>query len=210
MNALHLMDAAGQLPAALRDEVSEVLTADLTRLAALLSLEGVDVALSIDPAGCIPELGLLGYAPTGYGLQLTIDPKNSNFVACWQRELPAMLAHELHHVRRWRGPGYGRTLREALASEGLAQHFEAGQRGELPIYAQPSSDLEALWERARPELDAPTYNHNAWFYGSEAGQLPRWAGYQLGYAQVRRAFERLGGDAVSHAETPASVLIADY
>lgn len=203
------MDAAGQLPAALRDELSEVMTAELRRLTALLSLDGVDVALSIDPSWCIPELGLLGYAPTGYGLQLTIDPKNPNFVASWRRELPATLAHELHHVRRWRGPGYGRTLREALVSEGLAQHFEAAQRSELPIYAQPSSDLEALWARARPELDAPTYSHNTWFFGSETEQLPRWAGYQLGYAQVKRSFERLGGDAISHAETPAHSLIAD-
>ncbi|TSA88170.1 hypothetical protein FNU79_01875 [Deinococcus detaillensis] len=185
------------------------MTAELIRLAALLSLEGVDVALFVDPAWCIPELGLGGYAPTGYRLQLTIDPENSHFIASWRRELPVALAHELHHLRRWRGPGYGQTLREALASEGLAQHFEAAQRGELPIYAQPSGDLAALWERARPLLDAPTYNHNAWFYGSEAEQLPRWAGYQLGYEQVKRGLERLGGDAVSHAETPAAVLIDD-
>jgi hypothetical protein len=36
--------------------------------------------------------------------------------------LPVSLAHELHHSSRIRtGPGYGRTLGEAMVSEGLAE-----------------------------------------------------------------------------------------
>ncbi|MFD2813587.1 DUF2268 domain-containing putative Zn-dependent protease [Paracoccus aerius] len=33
------------------------------------------------------------------------------------------LVRQLAHLLRWNGPGYGRSLGEALVSEGLAGHF---------------------------------------------------------------------------------------
>ncbi|WP_406721174.1 DUF2268 domain-containing putative Zn-dependent protease [Thioclava litoralis] len=38
-------------------------------------------------------------------------------------DLLRVLLHEYHHVLRGDGPGYGRSLEEALVSEGLAQLF---------------------------------------------------------------------------------------
>ena len=209
MNALHLMDSANQLTPDLRRELMEVAQVAFNRLTGILSLDGVDAALYINPSWCLPETGIGGYAPTGQWLQLTLDPQNPNFAANWRRELPATLAHELHHVRRWRGPGYGQTLREALATEGLALHFEAQQRGEVPVYAQPMIDLDALWQHALPVLNTDTYNHPAWFFGLEAEGLPRWGGYMLAYERVRLGTQRLGGDAVSLADIPAFELVPD-
>ncbi|WP_264775756.1 DUF2268 domain-containing putative Zn-dependent protease [Deinococcus aetherius] len=201
-NVLHLMNAGGLLSSALAAEVREVAEAALVRHAGRLGLDEVDVALYVTP-WTLPETGVGGYAPLPHWVQVTLTPGNPNFTECWRTEIPATLAHELHHARRWRGPGYGRTLLEALVSEGLAQHFEVEERGEPPPYARPLTDLGALWSRARAELDTPTYDHNAWFFGSEAAGLPRWAGYALGYELVRRFLARQGRDAVSHVDTSA-------
>ncbi|WP_425148489.1 DUF2268 domain-containing putative Zn-dependent protease [Deinococcus sp.] len=132
---------------------------------------------------------------------MTVDPANPNFARCWRAELPATIAHELHHLRRWRGPGCGATLLEALVSEGLAQHYELSERRTPPIYAHISADLDALWKLAQSELDESRYDHARWFFG--VAELPRWAGYALGFELVRRFFERAAGDALTHAEVSA-------
>lgn len=199
---LHVMNAGGLLPPGLEAEVREVAGAALVRHAGRLRLDGVDVAVDVTP-WTLPETGVGGYAPLAHWVQVTLTPENPNLAASWRTEVPATLAHELHHARRWRGPGYGKTLLGALVSEGLAQHFEAEERGGPPPYARITDELESLWQRARAELDSPTYGHDAWFYGSESAGLPRWAGYALGYELVRRFLARQGGDAVTHAGAPA-------
>lgn len=202
-NILRLMNAGGLLSPALEADVREVAGAALVRHAARLALDGVDVAVYVTP-WTLPETGVSGYAPLGHWVQVTLTPDNPNFAANWRTEVPATLAHELHHARRWRGPGYGRTLLEALVSEGLAQHYEAEERGGPPPYARTSADLDGLWQRAQVELDLPAYDHNAWFFGSEEAGLPRWAGYALGFELVRRFLFQSGGDAVTHADAPAA------
>jgi uncharacterized protein YjaZ len=204
-NVLHLMNAGGLLSPTLETEVRAVAEAALTRHAARLALDGVDVAIYITP-WTLPETGVGGYAPLPHWVQVTLTPENSHFAACWRTEMPATLAHELHHARRWRGPGYGRTLLEVLVSEGLAQHFEAAERGGPPLYARIEANLEPLWQRAQGELDAPHYDHAAWFFGSEVADLPRWAGYALGYELVRCFLDQAEGDAVTHADVSAELL----
>ena len=201
-NTLHLMNASGLLSPELEAEVRAVAEKALERHAARLSLDGVDVAMYVTP-WTLPETGVGGYAPLSHWIQVTLTPDNPHFAGGWRTEIPATIAHELHHARRWRGPGYGSTLLEALVSEGLAQHFEADERGGPPPYARIPHELEPLWQRAQAELDAPGYSHSDWFYGSQSAGLPRWSGYALGYALVRRFLMREGGDAVTHADTPA-------
>ncbi|WP_369409440.1 DUF2268 domain-containing putative Zn-dependent protease [Deinococcus arboris] len=171
-----------------------------TRHTGRLGLDGVDAVLYASP-WTIPETGMVGNAPDGYSVHLAVTPQSPQFLDHWQRELPATLAHELHHAKRWRHAGLG-TLLEALVFEGLAQHYEVEERGEPPLYAQPTTDLGALWARAREQLDGP-YDHQAWFLGSVGQDLPRWGGYALGFELVRQFLQREGGDAVIHASTPA-------
>ncbi|WP_425387110.1 hypothetical protein [Deinococcus apachensis] len=50
----------------------------------------------------LPETGVLGDAPLPHWV-VTLTPDNPNFLSAWHHEVPATLAHELHHARRWRG-----------------------------------------------------------------------------------------------------------
>ena len=202
-NALHVMNAGGHLSPALENEVHAVAGAALTRHAARLELDGVDVAVSVSPWD-LPETGISGYAPLDHLVQITLNPDNPHFAAGWRTELPATVAHELHHARRWQGPGYGQTLLEGLVSEGLAQLNELDERGgQPPPYARAEVDLDALWVRALPLLDRTDHSFEAWFYGSEADGLTRWSGYSLGYELVRRHLARVGRDAAGHVHTSA-------
>lgn len=199
-NVFHVLNAGEQLPEALAGQLEAVALEVFTRHTVRLGLDGIDAVLYASP-WTIPEIGMVGDAPDGYSVHVAVTPQSPQFLADWRRELPATLAHELHHTKRWRHAGLG-TLLEALVFEGLAQHYEMEERGEVPLYARPTVDLDALWARACEHLDGP-YDHQAWFFGSASQELPRWGGYALGFELVQRFLQREGGDVVVHASTPA-------
>ena len=83
----------------------------------------IDIVAQVWPNAVIPERGHVGRTPTGTMIYLTFDPANDNLASNLGEPLERMVAYELHHVLRNRGPGYGATLGEALVSEGLAGQF---------------------------------------------------------------------------------------
>lgn len=173
---------------------------------AQLPLGQVDVIVQVNPYGATAELGVGGYSPGAHTVFLSLDPDHPAFEATWARELPPMLAHELHHCARWTGPGYGSSLLEALVSEGLAQQFEREFRnGQAPIYARALTDeqLEILGRRAQLEYDVSPHDHAAWFYGSADLGLPRWTGYTLGFELVGRHLASTGSTAADAWTWPA-------
>ena len=126
--------------------------------------------------------GCLGYTPEPGLVYLTVDPQSPDLTV---ESLSRMFAHELHHAARWDGPGYGRTLGEALVSEGLAGHFSLEVCGGEP---EPWETLERailtpFIERAKEQWSQPWYDHNAWFFGT--GDMPRWCGYSLGFMLIQ-------------------------
>ncbi|WP_411911731.1 DUF2268 domain-containing putative Zn-dependent protease [Rhodovulum sulfidophilum] len=83
--------------------------------------------------------------------------------------LERTIVHELHHALRWRGPGYGRTLGEALVTEGLAGHFAQQLYGGPPEKWESSLDAEGLAQAesdAAAAWDDEAYDHAAWFFGT--------------------------------------------
>ncbi|MER0237022.1 DUF2268 domain-containing putative Zn-dependent protease [Fulvimarina sp. MAC8] len=148
----------------------------------------LDVVVQAWPGQVIPELGHVGYAPTGTMMQLTFDPANNNLRSHLGEALERMIVHEFHHVMRWRGPGYGNTLGEALVSEGLASQFVK------QLYDSPPEPWEAALTRSElanhvdffdRHWDDKRYGHARCFFG--AGDLPRWLGYSFGYELVSSA-----------------------
>ena len=181
---LHWLDARdGVAPyiAAVEAAVADV----RERAASIVALPPLDLVVAAVPGRSIPEIGHVGHSFYPGAIYLTLDPENPSLADNLGQPLARMIAHEVHHALRWETVGYGTTLGEALVSEGLAGHFVT------QLFASPPE----LWERALDEaalaaaaseaqgaLEAPRYDHAAWFFG--AGPYPRWAGYTLGYAVV--------------------------
>ena len=148
-----------------------------------LSLAGITVRVGTRADILIPGWGIGGRAFSGTDVEIAVDP--SLPAATLAARLPSLAAHEFHHAARFRGPGYGNTLLQAMVSEGLADHYASELFGEpLPPWVTALSEEElALWlDRARPKFDSTTYNHAAWFFGT--GNVPNWAGYTIGFRLV--------------------------
>lgn len=148
-----------------------------------LSLAGITVRVGPGPEYLIPGWGIGGRGLSGTEVELVVAPSlPSSTVAA---RLPSLAAHEFHHAARFRGPGYGNTLLQAMVSEGLADHYASELFGEpLPPWVMALSEADLLlWlDRARPRFDSTTYNHSAWFFGT--GNVPNWTGYTIGFRLV--------------------------
>lgn len=195
---LHLINARDQL-ANLEPWLSGLLQAAFSVSASLLPLQDTDVIVKAGRS-VIPEKGHLGYAPEAGLIYVTVDPENPALKTNPSQSLERMLAHELHHSSRWDGPGYGQTLGEALVSERLAGHFAQEAYGGQPEPWErvPARILRNHLPKARAEWQSTDYDHAEWFFGSQ--QIPRWAGYSLGYELVRRYL-------AEHAHTKPSELV---
>ncbi len=185
---LHLLNADGSLMPYLQC-IKEALDAVAFRAAACgVHLPPLDIIVQGQPSIVIPEMGLMGYCPHAGLIYLNLDPDNPNLTAHLGEPMERMLAHELHHALRWSGPGYGKTLLEALVSEGLAGQFVHELYFNPPeIYesAVPANQIIKLAGLALEEIKA--YDHPHWFFGT--GDLPRWSGYTLGYSLVANYLE---------------------
>jgi uncharacterized protein YjaZ len=153
----------------------------------LVAAPTLAVELRHAPGRVIPEIGMVGYAPSATHFSLTFDSTNPHFApSLADGTLRRQVAHEVHHCLRHAGPGYGQSLGEALVSEGLAGQFVNR------LYSTPPEP----WEKAVAPRDAwrflpddktlgsPMYDHSAWFFGT--GGYPRWLGYTLGYLLAGR------------------------
>ncbi len=159
-----------------------------------LSLGNVDVVVYDNPEGAIPEIGVGGYSPNAHLIFISLDPQFPNFQQTIDEELKRTIAHELHHTLRWRDPGYGETLFEALITEGLADHFDMEVNNidnpEPWDTALSDKQLVEIKAKAQKEFDNKNYNHNEWFFGSKEKNIPRWAGYTLGFKLVEDYLKR--------------------
>jgi len=165
----------------------------------------IDVVFYDNPGEALKENGIGGYTPCANVIFFSMDPRNPKFSAGIKKELPYLLAHEINHAIRFRTPIPKETLFEAIISEGLADHFamEVLGRKNPPAWSTaltPKQKKEFL-KRAPKEWNLPTYDHNAWFYGSATKKIPRWTAYTLGYDLVAAYLQK-------HPEIKASELIS--
>jgi uncharacterized protein YjaZ len=207
MIAFHLLNAHGKLDK-YSTRLLEIGRNSVTEIVKHLPVCGVDVTFQFNPLAVIPEVGMSGFSPSAHLIQVSLDPDNRNFDAALEIELRATLAHELHHCLRWRGPGYGSSLREALVSEGLARDFETRFRPDrgLPLYHRRLAiqEINHLLQIVTNSQNEPNYNHGEWFFtGSEAKEIPPFAGYDLGLTIARGFIKHSGRDSSTLCDEPA-------
>lgn len=120
----------GQLDAD-RAKIERIVKQTLAAVRALIPLDGIVVVVLADPSGAIPELGFGGRADAGV-VRVWFNPGSAAMARSLDTDLFPLLAHEMHHVARFRTAGFATNLFDAMISEGLADHFAVEVAGTEP------------------------------------------------------------------------------
>jgi hypothetical protein len=182
---LHWLEAEGDL-GPWRERIAAEVEAARSAMERVLPPLRLDILVVRLAGATIPEIGMEGYAYRKGLFALTLDPENPNFRHCLDNgSLRRQVAHEAHHCGRMAVTGYGRTLGEALVSEGLAGRFVGHLFGSPPEPWECAVDDDAIRAHlpGAAALAAPNSDHEGWFFGA-GGRRPRWLGYTLGYRMV--------------------------
>ena len=166
-----------------------------------LKADCIDIIFINAPSLVIKELGISGSSPGPHHMYVTVDSKFKNIT---EENMILTILHETHHCMRWRKPGYGKTLGEAMISEGLATLYEEEHSGKVPIYAQvkiKQSDIDL----ANKELSNDKYDHQEWFFGST--KTPRWFSYSYGYKLAKEYSQKTNKKASELVHTSANLML---
>lgn len=138
-----------------------------------------DFDLVIRPAagGSLPKGGLAGHSPAPGVIEITQDPDRFD-----PDLFTRVLVRQALHQIRWDGPGYGRSLGDALVSEGLAGHFVVQVLGGAPDQADATVPASGAARMAMNEWARRDYDHARWFTGG--GDLRNGTGYGLGHRLI--------------------------
>lgn len=183
---VHILKASGSLRPYIKDILASAKDA-ITQIKMKIPITNVDIVFYDEPKAVIPNIGLGGRAYNAHMVLVALDPQFKNFKRTVKHEILRALAHELHHCVRIKDLGYGKTLVEAIVSEGLADHFDVEVSGKPPqvwCRALNNKEKKRLEERTRKEYHDTNYSHKDWFLGSKERNIPKWTGYTLGFDLV--------------------------
>jgi len=209
-NVIVFNDPSGALRAH-EGTIRDLLDATFARAGGELPITDVTVTITSDASRAIPGWGIGGFTTGANSVDLHIDAGYPDLAQLLESRLPPLAAHELHHVVRVRGPGYGATLLGALVSEGLADQFALELYGGSPppwVVALEGTELEHWLAEAEEEFDSISYDHEAWFFGN--GVIPNWTGYAIGHRLVVDYQASHPGDSAAElVNTPAEAFRPD-
>lgn len=136
--------------------------------------------------------GVDGDALSAGVLQVRIDLRNEKYKIenLLGTPLKGLVRHEMNHVARWQGPGYGWSLLEATVSEGLGTVYEkmSTDPHDMP-HADYSNIKELLsYYRNRNKEEDKGYNHSSWFFGFDK-KYPKYLGYKVGTYIIEKVLE---------------------
>lgn len=147
----------------------------------------------------IPDDGVGGRARTSDFIEFAIDEKKAS-----EPLITEMLVHELCHAARWgKNDEWAQTLFDGVISEGIATYFEAEflrndahDGAERTVFISTVLDRtdgenKKILELLRDQLDNERYDYPKIFFNGD-DELPRWAGYSLGYYLVKKYLGRAG------------------
>lgn len=196
----HIANATGEL-----DSLEALITSALNRARPIvvheLQAQQIDIFFISASLLAMPEYGIGGNSPGPNHIYISFDPVSKKIT---EQGLFETLLHEIHHCMRWRNPGYGVTLGEAMISEGMACLYEEEHRGTPPLYATAKISSNDIRE-AKKLITSDTYDHAEWFFGTK--DIPRWFGYTYGHQLCKQYAQKHQTNAKEMLHLPASVII---
>lgn len=157
---------------------------------------GIDLVITNHmPFMLIPEDGIGGRTYWSDLITICVDEEKLT-----KSKMTEMLVHELCHAARWgKNSEWMNTLFDGLINEGIATYFEAEFAKNLEektvfiktILERSDEENKKIFEKLREQLESSSYDYETIFF-NENDELPRWAGYSLGYYLVKRYLERTG------------------
>ncbi|NBD74272.1 hypothetical protein GVX82_04520 [Patescibacteria group bacterium] len=185
-----------------RERIERILDRVLARVDAVMPISHIDIVVADHPEQAIDETGSGGVAWTRHFVQINLDPMHTWREGAFELELASSVSHELHHAVRLMSWSWPLSLGDSFVTEGLADHFDREINGGDPkpwSIALNAEEARACFIRAQDEFLVAEYDHAAWFFGSEERDIPKWAGYSIGYHLV--------GDYLSGTDRTAAALV---
>jgi uncharacterized protein YjaZ len=187
------------------DKLQVLITKSLRQVIPIVEKEldanQIDIIFVSAPDLVIPEYGIGGNAPGPNHLYVSFDPSSDKIT---QQGLNETLLHEIHHCIRYRKPGYGKTLGEAMISEGLASLYEEEYSGETPMYAKVQLSEDQI-AKANKIIHSKNYDHTRWFFGNK--DIDRWFGYTYGYNLAKTYSDKTGKKAFELVHTNSKLFL---
>ena len=143
----------------------------------------------------ISEDGVGGHTQTSDFIELAIDEEKAT-----ENLISEMVVHELCHAARWgKNDEWINSLFDGVISEGIATYFEAEFVKDCTektvfiktILKRGDEENEKILEKLCSQLDSNYYDYNTIFFNG-SNELPRWAGYSLGYYLVKKYLKKTG------------------
>ncbi|MBR3236155.1 hypothetical protein IKF92_00530 [Candidatus Saccharibacteria bacterium] len=141
----------------------------------------------------IPEDGVGGRTRTSDFIEFAIDEKKTR-----ESSISEMLVHELCHAARWgKNDEWINSLFDDLICEGIATYLEAEFVKNMEektyfiktILERTDDENEKILGELCDQLDPRHYDYDTIFFNGN-DELPRWAGYSLGYRLVKKYLEK--------------------
>ena len=120
---LHFLNSSEYFTKEIIEDIKKETFHTLDKIYELLPPNNLDVVFSHDPISTIENEYIGGRTQNSNTIFIYFDARYAEFQSVIKNRLKVIIAHEYHHACRWKTVGYGKTLGEALISEGLADHF---------------------------------------------------------------------------------------
>lgn len=188
---LHVLNASGKFNRC-EEKIYKVTKTILKIIDTKIPIFDVDILFYDNPFATIKGRGIGGRSLEAHTIFIPLDLKFKDLDGVINTEVPRTLAHELHHIVRYREVGRRKTLLDGLVAEGLAGHFEIELFGGKPqrwYQAVKKKDFKRLFRLYEKNYFEPI-DHSKWFFGMGDKDIPKWTGYTLGYEIVGKYLRR--------------------
>ncbi len=194
-----------------RMKIESAITETLEKVQNIFNVYDVSVHVIEDKEKIIPETGIGGFTPDSHTIFIYYDLEHENFKKNIKQEIASTLSHEFHHAVRNRTFDWTQdTLLGAMVTEGLADHFDIEMNKGKPkpwSLALSDSKIIEIEKLAGLEFNNREYNHSDWFFGSQEKNIPKWAGYAIGFKIVKEYLQKTNKKASELVSEPAEMFL---